>query len=134
MYLGIYYWKLTDVSVASGYPRRIRDDWDGVPDNIDAGFSWKNGATYIFKGEKYWRVRKNRDTFKVDKYYPKMISKGFKRIPNDVDAAFVWGGNGMIYFFKGNKSDLILECCFSHYLDLTLRPCFQILKFTQVQR
>ena len=34
--------------------------------------------------------------------YPRQLSKGFPAIPGDIDAAFVWGGNGKIYFFKGN--------------------------------
>ena len=34
------YWKLTDTSVASGYPRTIRDDWEGLPGNLDAAFTW----------------------------------------------------------------------------------------------
>jgi len=90
------YYKLSDDSVADGYPRSISSDWSGLPSNIDAAFTWKNGKTYFFKGDKYWRfTNKNKDTG-----YPKPIRKGFDGIPNSVDAAFVWSGNGLIYFFK----------------------------------
>ena len=34
--------------------------------------------------------------------YPKALSKGFPDIPGNLDTAFVWGGNGKIYFFKGD--------------------------------
>ena len=64
--------------------------------NVDAGFTWKNGKTYLFSKDQYWRfTNKNRDSG-----YPKPISKGFAGIPNFIDAAFVWSGNGLIYFFK----------------------------------
>ena len=34
------YWKLTDTTVASGYPRSISDDWESLPGNLDAAFTW----------------------------------------------------------------------------------------------
>merc|ERR1711994_977654 len=93
------YYKLSDDSVADGYPRSISSDWSGLPSNIDAAFTWKNGKTYFFKGDKYWRfTNQNKDTG-----YPKPIKKGFDGIPDSVDAAFVWSGNGKIYFFKGTQ-------------------------------
>jgi len=96
---GDAYWKLTDDSIAPGYPRSISKDWDGMPGDIDASFTWTNGKTYLFKGTKYWRFTDN----KSDPGYPKEINKGFEGIPDHVDAAFVWSGNGKIYFFKGSK-------------------------------
>ena len=30
------YWRLTNVSVEAGYPRKISSAWRGVPDNLDA--------------------------------------------------------------------------------------------------
>ena len=47
------YWRLTDESIANGYPRRISRDWDRLPSNLDAAFTWTNGKTYFFKGSKY---------------------------------------------------------------------------------
>ena len=96
------YWKLTDTGVARGYPRQISDDWEGLPNNLDAAFSWKNGKTYFLKGSRYWRY--SPDNFgKLDRGFPKDISKGFEGIPNNIDAAFVWAKNDKIYFFKGSN-------------------------------
>ena len=47
------YWKLTSSSVAPGYPRQVSSDWPGLPDSVQAGFTWRDsGATYIFR----WRT------------------------------------------------------------------------------
>ena len=94
------YWKLTETSVAEGYPRNIARDWNGLPSNLDAAFTWTNGKMYFFKGNKYWRFSSNK---RLDKGFPKQISDGFEGIPANVDAAFVWGRNDKIYFFKGSN-------------------------------
>uniref|UniRef100_A0A0A9Z365 Matrix metalloproteinase-14 n=2 Tax=Lygus hesperus TaxID=30085 RepID=A0A0A9Z365_LYGHE len=96
---GLHYWKLTEESIAPGYPRLISRSWPGLPGNIDAAFTYKNGKTYFFKGTQYWRYTGK----KVDGNYPKKISEGFAGIPDNIDAAMVWGGNGKIYFYKGSK-------------------------------
>ena len=99
VFKGSQYWLLTADSVAPGYPRRIADDWPGLPNNIDAAVTWPdNEMTFFFKGSQYWKFH-NQD---AKSGYPKRISSGFDGIPNNVDAAFVWGGNGKIYFFKGD--------------------------------
>ncbi|XP_049821861.1 matrix metalloproteinase-14 isoform X3 [Aethina tumida] len=99
IFKGDKYWRLTDESVAPGYPKSISQGWPGLPGNIDAAFTYKNGKTYFFKGSKYWRYKGR----KMDGIYPKEISEGFTGIPDDVDAALVWSGNGKIYFYKGSK-------------------------------
>lgn len=100
VFKGSQYWKLTEDSVAHGYPRAISDDWPGLPNNIDAAVTWPdNGMTYFFKGRDYWKF----DNQQPQDDYPKRISDGFEGIPSNVDAAFVWGGNGKIYFFKGSQ-------------------------------
>ena len=88
-----------------------------MPPGIDASFTWTNGKSYFFKGDKYWRFSTEG---KMDRDYPKRISKGFDGVPNNLDAAFVWSGNGeqqqhilklllilsfpgKIYFFKGKQ-------------------------------
>merc|ERR1711892_622960 len=91
------YWKLTSDSVAAGYPRKIAQDWPGLPSSIDAAFTWqKSKSTYFLKGNKYWKF----ENMKPKTGYPKDIKNGFPGIPIGVDAAFVWGCNGKIYFFK----------------------------------
>ncbi|XP_034238116.1 matrix metalloproteinase-16 isoform X3 [Thrips palmi] len=97
---GQHYWKLTEESIAPGYPQRISKSWPGLPGDIDAAFTYvKNGKTYFFKGSQYWRYTGK----KMDPNYPKPISEGFTGIPDNLDAAFVWSGNGKIYFFKRDK-------------------------------
>jgi len=99
---GDKYWKLADseAGVAAGYPRRISEDWEELPDNIDAAFTWKNGKMYFLKGSRYWRYSSFGN---LDTGFPKKISNGFGGIPDNIDAAFVWKRNGKIYFFKGNN-------------------------------
>jgi len=98
IFRGDSYWKLTADSVAPGYPRKIAQDWPGLPNDLDAAFTWsKTGASYFFKGGQYWKFT----NMAASRGYPKPISKGFPGIPVSVDTAFVWGGNGKVYFFKG---------------------------------
>ncbi|XP_066143599.1 matrix metalloproteinase-14 isoform X12 [Euwallacea fornicatus] len=99
IFKGDKYWKLTEESIAPGYPKPISEGWPSLPGNIDAAFTYKNGKSYFFKGSKYWRYKGR----KMDGDYPKEISEGFTGIPNDLDTAMVWSGNGKIYFFKGSK-------------------------------
>ncbi|KAF2354216.1 Hemopexin-like repeat protein [Trinorchestia longiramus] len=98
VFKGRQYWRLTDDSVAPGFPRYIDEDW-GLPANIDAAFTWNNGKTYFFKDTRYWRF----SNMTMDDDYPKQISAGFFGIPNNIDGVFVWSGNGKIYFFKGDQ-------------------------------
>lgn len=100
MFKGDKYWKVNEETVAPGYPKLIRTGWPGLPNNIDAAFTYKNGKSYFFKGKQYWRYVGR----KMDGAYPKDISEGFTGIPDNVDAAMVWSGNGKIYFFKGRTS------------------------------
>ena len=100
VFKGDSYWKLTRDSVADGYPRKIAQDWRGLPSNIDAAFTWEaTRSTYFIKGGQYWKFENQRPY----PGYPKHLSEGFPGIPANPDAAFVWGGNGKIYFFRGSE-------------------------------
>lgn len=96
---GDFYWKVVPKGIAKGYPRRISDDWDGLPGNLDASFTRSNGKTFFFKGTKFWRFTDR----KMDDDYPKLLNARFKGIPSGIDAAFDWSGNDKIYFIKGPK-------------------------------
>lgn len=64
--------------------------------DMDAVFIWgRNGKTYFFKGDKYWRYYGG----KIDYGYPKSISV-WKGLPGKIDAAMKWR-NGKSYFFIG---------------------------------
>ena len=62
--------------MAPGYPRLISADFSGLPNNLNAAFTWTNGRTYFFKGSKYWRftnfkvgiIFKNKQTNKRRKH------------------------------------------------------------------
>jgi len=49
VFQGDKYYKLEDDGVAEGYPKLIAKTWPGLPSNIDAAFTYKNGKTYFFK-------------------------------------------------------------------------------------
>lgn len=99
VFKGDYYWKIETDGIADGYPRRISDDWGGLPGHVDAALTWSDGKTFFFKGGNYWRFRNKQ----MSKGYPQKISVGFQGIPDNLDAALVWSGNGKTYFFKGNQ-------------------------------
>ncbi|KAH1001644.1 hypothetical protein HUJ04_005632, partial [Dendroctonus ponderosae] len=54
IFKGSKYWRLTEESIAPGYPKIISEGWPGLVGNIDAAFTYKNGKSYFFKGSKYW--------------------------------------------------------------------------------
>ncbi|XP_013387678.1 matrix metalloproteinase-16-like [Lingula anatina] len=96
---GDYYWRRSNRMIDQGFPRRISDDFPGLPGNLDAALTWPNGYTYFFKGSQYYKFRLQTPVAG----FPRPISRGFSGAPNDLDAAFVWSGNGKTYFIKGDK-------------------------------
>ena len=76
IFRGDSYWKLTADSVAPGYPRKIAQDWPGLPSSLDAAFTWtKTKATYFFKAGQYWKF----EDMRPSPGYPKAMSRGFPR-------------------------------------------------------
>jgi len=101
VFQGHEYWVLDQAGgLQPGFPRRISDDWPGIPNNLNAAFSWTNGKIYFFKGSQYWRASTDGQ---VDQGFPRSIDAGFPGIPDSPDAAIVWGENDKIYFFKGSR-------------------------------
>ena len=98
VFVGNDYSKMIDDDIAPGYPRKISENWPGLPGNIDAAVTWTvKHFTYFFKGDKYWRF--NDET--PSPGYPKDISNW--RLPANLDAAVEWGRNNDLYFFKGSQ-------------------------------
>lgn len=96
---GTKYWKIENERFASGYPRQISSDWTGLPNNVDAAFTWSgNGRIYFIKGNQYYRISKN--SLAVDSGYPRPLSVWGSKLTS-VDAATVY--NEKTYFFKGNQ-------------------------------
>jgi len=93
-----YYWLLSSDSIAPGYPRKISEDWPGLPDNVDAAFTWREtGFTYFFKDGLFWRFSDKTPS----SGYPKSISN-WPGLPLGIQAAFQFEDRN-IYFFKGNN-------------------------------
>ena len=75
---GSQFWKydVTKHEMAEGFPRDISSKWKGVPDNIDAAFTWKNGKTYFFKDDEFWRLNnKNQKVEKANPPFPRKTGK-----------------------------------------------------------
>lgn len=49
VFKGNHYYKVETNGLADGYPRRISQDWDGLPGNLDAALTWADGKTFFFK-------------------------------------------------------------------------------------
>jgi matrix metalloproteinase-14 (membrane-inserted) len=96
VFVGRQYWKMSSTSIAAGYPRSIAQDWEGLPDDLDASFTYGN-KTFFTKGTQYWRFTK---VGVLDFGYPKHVKEIIPNAPNKVDAAYVWAFNNVIYFFK----------------------------------
>ena len=60
-----------------GYPRKINAAWNGVPDNVDAVFIWRNEKTYFFKGNQFYRM--DDSTISVQTGYPRDTAKSWSR-------------------------------------------------------
>ncbi|KFD69633.1 hypothetical protein M514_01999 [Trichuris suis] len=102
---GKWYWRLNQLSYDEGYPRRIADDWDGLPDNLDAAVTDKLGNTYFFKEDKYWQYDAEG---KAAANNPKNISSAFPDTPENLDAAMIWAYDQRFYFFKGSVEDVTI--------------------------
>jgi len=99
VFSGDSYWKLTRDNIAPGYPRKISQDWPGLPANIDAALTWRaKKVTYFFKGDKYWRFTDQTPS----PGYPKDISN-WPGLPAKLDSAFAWGKGEHLYFFKDSQ-------------------------------
>ena len=95
------YWKLAKNGVAPGYPRKISQDWPGLPGNVNAAVSWKlnrNTFTYFFKGNKYWKFTDQTPS----PGYPRNI-KEWGGLPANLDGAMEFKGSEFLYFFKGSQ-------------------------------
>lgn len=66
--------------------------------DMDAVFTWgRNGKTYFFKGDKYWRYYRG----SIDAGYPRSI-RVWGGVPANCNSVMKWR-NGKTYFFKGSQ-------------------------------
>lgn len=97
---GDTYYKYNENEASVEQSGKINALWKGVPNDIDAVFTYCNGVTYFFKGSDYYRF--NDTSMSVDAGYPKKISQFWKGVPNNLSSVFRYA-NGRTYFFKGDQ-------------------------------
>ncbi|XP_033126745.1 matrix metalloproteinase-16-like [Anneissia japonica] len=76
VFRGSRYWRYDERQreVDSGYPKNIRENWKGIPSNVDAAFPY-NGFTYFVRGQEYWKF--NNVNLQVERGYPKNFPHDF---------------------------------------------------------
>ncbi|XP_041485735.1 stromelysin-3-like [Lytechinus variegatus] len=95
-----YCYRMSSNTIDAGYPKRIQEDFPGLPDGPDASFYYPtSGKTYVFKGSEVWRMSNQ----SIDSGYPKSIESEFPGIPSDLSAAYIWHTNNKIYFVKDTE-------------------------------
>ena len=95
---GSRYWRFSpDKTLDRGFPKKISDGFEGIPNNIDAAFVWsRNDKIYFFKGSEYYKFDPKKK-IPVEESYPRPISN-WDGIPDNIDAAMQYS-NGNTYFF-----------------------------------
>ncbi|RWR99622.1 matrix metalloproteinase-14-like protein [Dinothrombium tinctorium] len=98
LFRGEYYFTIDSTGRVQTRGRKISDDFIGLPNNLDAAVTTRNGTTYFFKGGKYYQARGRRI-----ESGPRPISSHFRNVPNNLDAAFTYTKDGLIYFIKSEQ-------------------------------
>lgn len=84
----------------SGYPKRIKDEISGLPDNLSAAFVWGlNDRTYFIQGQSYYRLLLSGK--RIADGYPRSL-RAWRGLPLQIDAASQLS-NGRTYFFSGTN-------------------------------
>ena len=82
------------MSQSPGYPRSISADWDGMPGNLDASFTWTNGKTYFFKGKKFWEFDDER--MEVTTSSPTLVGEYWLHCPKELVGVDVGAGQPQV--------------------------------------
>lgn len=81
-----------------GTARLTTRDWKGIPNRVDAVFSYQDNRMYFFSGSQCYLYLRAEN--RVAAGYPKAIAQEFVGVPDNLDAAVYFTDNGKIYFFK----------------------------------
>ena len=90
-------WTLNSEGDPVGGSKKLEEVWQGLGRDPRAGFRWKNGLVFLFRGSLYWRYNGT----KLEPGFPKRISKGFTGLPPFMDLALVRGNS--IVFVKRER-------------------------------
>lgn len=83
----VYLYDDKQMTLASGYPKKIDKVFEGIPDDIDAVFTWGNdGKTYFFKDDMYYKY--NDKSNKVERGYPRKSITRWPGMPSKINAIF----------------------------------------------
>jgi len=98
-------YKLNHDGVEPGWPKLISQVFPNGPSYVDAALTVEEwDTTYLFQGQRYWRFSYKDGKFSSHSDYPRSITRwGFPASMRNLDAAFQWGGDGNVYFIKGNR-------------------------------
>ncbi|XP_076435195.1 matrix metalloproteinase-17-like isoform X2 [Babylonia areolata] len=86
------YWKLNENNTYRelDYPRDM-SIWRGVPESLDAALKYRDGKTYFFKGNRFWKFYDLK--MRVEKSYPRRIASDWLQCSSESDSPVVIGSN-----------------------------------------
>ncbi|XP_030848327.1 stromelysin-3-like [Strongylocentrotus purpuratus] len=87
LFKGFRFYEFDEQTLSVGPPQTIRRQWPDVPVKIDAAFQWKNGRTYFFKGDDFWRY--NDSKMKLAGGYPVSKAKYWLGCDNQSIGTFI---------------------------------------------
>ncbi len=84
-------------SIGNLEAKNLMNLWEGVPDDVQAAFTWHDGKTYFFMNTNYFQYDDaNNKVGKTGK-----LIEIWKELPSSIDAAVRIPTIGKTYFFKG---------------------------------
>ncbi|XP_062535381.1 matrix metalloproteinase-19-like [Armigeres subalbatus] len=90
-------WVYANNQLEAGYPKPIRDDFPGLPNNLSAVFVTKQGSLLAIRKKQYWFYNPRKRP-QVGKEFPRLVYD-FKDMPSNLNAA-LRHTDGISYFFK----------------------------------
>lgn len=105
VFQGNLYAILNQGGIATGFPRRIQDDWPDLPNDLDAATTKLLGGVptlLLFKGEHVWGYQDNARSPLPDLLpgQPQLISAMFPGVPNDLEAVIAGDASHTTCFVK----------------------------------
>ena len=123
------------MSMASGFPKKINKVFKGIPDDIDAVFTWGNdGKTYFFKDNLYYKY--NDKSNKAERGYPRKSITRWPGMPSKINAIFTLpfkldsSHKSKTYVIQGDDSYVIDDSTFKVEYSSKVSKIFNGLSIT----